>query len=513
MFRYPSLPAGVDQINIDAQVRNPGGNIDLTEINIRPFSFRLANNPFSLTADIKTPVSDPDFTAEAKGVLNLGMIKQVYPLDDMELNGTIRADMKMGGRLSYIEKEQYDRFSASGTIALSDMKLKMKEIPDVEIRQSLFTFTPKYLQLSETTVVIGKNDLTADSRFENYMGYALKGTTLKGTLNVRSNHLNLNDFMTASTDSTTQTAQAASPDEAASLIEVPRNIDFQMDANLKEVLFDKMAFTNMNGKLVVKDGKVDMKNLSMNTMGGKAIMNGYYSTADFKKPEMNAGFRLEGLSFAQAYKELNMVQQMAPIFENLKGNFSGNMHVQTLLDNRMEPVMDTMQGNGSLSTKDLSLSGVKVIDQIADAVKKPELKEMKVKDMTLDFTIKEGRVSTEPFDIKLGDYVMNLSGSTGLDQTIDYSGKIKLPASAGDIAKLTTLDLKIGGTFSSPKVSLDTKSMTNQAVEAVTDKAISEIGKKLGLDSATTANKDSVKEKVKEKAVEKALDFLKKKIK
>ena len=441
------------------------------------------------------------------------MIKQVYPLDDMELNGTIRADMKMGGRLSYIEKEQYDRFSASGTIALSDMKLKMKEIPDVEIRQSLFTFTPKYLQLSETTVVIGKNDLTADSRFENYMGYALKGTTLKGTLNVRSNHLNLNDFMTASTDTTTQTAQAVSPDEAASLIEVPRNIDFQMDANLKEVLFDKMAFTNMNGKLVVKDGKVDMKNLSMNTMGGKVIMNGYYSTADLKKPEMNAGFRLEGLSFAQAYKELNMVQQMAPIFENLKGNFSGNMHVQTLLDNRMEPVMDTMQGNGSLSTKDLSLSGVKVIDQIADAVKKPELKEMKVKDMTLDFTIKEGRVSTEPFDIKLGDYVMNLSGSTGLDQTIDYSGKIKLPASAGDIAKLTTLDLKIGGTFSSPKVSLDTKSMTNQAVEAVTDKAISEIGKKLGLDSATTANKDSVKEKVKEKAVEKALDFLKKKIK
>ena len=49
-------------------------------------------------------------------------------------------------------------------------------------------------------------------------------------------------------------------------MEVPRNIDFQMDANLKQVLFDKMSFNNMNGKLVVKDGKVDMKNLSMNTI-------------------------------------------------------------------------------------------------------------------------------------------------------------------------------------------------------------------------------------------------------
>ena len=511
MFRYPSLPAGVDQINIHAEVKNPGGAIDLTTVNIQPFSFRLAGNPFSLTADVKTPVSDPDFRAEAKGVLNLGMIKQVYPLDDMELNGTINADMQIAGRLSYIEKEQYDRVQASGTIGLTGMKLKMKDMPDVDIHKSLFTFTPKYLQLSETTVNIGKNDLTADSRFENYLGYVLKGTTLKGTLNIRSNHLNLNDFMTTTADSTAQAE--TTPEATASIIEVPRNIDFQMDANLKEVLFDKMAFTDMNGKLIVKDSKVDMKNLSMNTMGGNVVMNGYYSTTDVEKPEMNAGFKLNALSFAQVYKELDMVQQLAPIFENLKGNFSGSMKVQTVLDTSMSPVLETMQGNGSLSTKDLSLSGVKVIDQIAEAVKKPDLKDMKVKDMTLNFTIENGRVATQPFDIKLGDYVMNLSGSTGLDQTIDYSGKIKLPASAGDLAKLTTLDLKIGGSFTSPKVSIDTKSMANQAVEAVADKAVSELGKKLGLDSAATGNKEELKEAVKEKAAEKALDFLKKKLK
>ena len=35
-----------------------------------------------------------------------------------------------------------------------------------------------------------------------------------------------------------------------------------------------------------------------------------------------------------------------------------------------------------------------------------------------------------------------------------------------------TLDLRIGGSFTSPKVSVDTKSMANQAVEAVADEAI-----------------------------------------
>ena len=55
--------------------------------------------------------------------------------------------------------------------------------------------------------------------------------------------------------------------------------------------------------------------------------------------------------------------------------------------------------------------------------------------------------------------------------------------------------------------------MVNQAVQSVADKALDKVGEKLGLDSATTANKDSLTKKVKEKATEKALDFLKKKLK
>ncbi len=521
MFHYPSLPAGVDQINVSANVKNPGGNIDLTTIDIRPFSFRLAGNPFSVNASIKTPVSDPDIKAEAKGVLDLGMIKKVYPLDSIQLNGVVNANMKLATLLSSIEKEQYDKVQASGTIGLTGMKLKMKDMPDVDIKKSLLTFTPKFLQLSETTVNVGKNDFTVDSRLENYLGYALKNTILKGTLNLQSNYLNLNDFMGttsaaggASTVTSAATANGSpGTPNVTGIFEVPKNIDFQMDANLKKVLFDKMVFETMKGKITVKDSKVDMSNLSMNTMGGSVVMNGFYSTANIKKPVMNAGFKMSDVSFAQAYKELDMVRKLAPVFENLKGTFSGNLKVQTDLDQTMSPVFNTMQGNGELSTHNISLSGIKAIDMIAEAVKKPAMKDMKVKDLNIDFTIKDGRVSTKPFDIKWGDYVMNLSGTTGLDQTIDYAGKVKLPSSLGSYANLSTVDLKIGGTFTSPKVSLDTKSMANQAAKAVESQALSKLGKKLGLDSVASANKDSIKKKVTEKAVDKALDFLKKKIK
>lgn len=496
MFRYPSLPAGVEKINISALVRNAGGPLDATEISVAPFDFVLAGNPFSLNVTVKTPVSDPDFHLTARGKLDLGKVKEVYPLDDMQLNGLVQADLELGGRLSMVEKEQFEQMQAKGSLRLNQMKLVLKDMPPVDIQQSVFTFSPRYLQLSETTVNIGKNDLTLDSRFENYLGYALKGSTLKGTLNVSSNHLNLNDFMSA--DTTAAVAEVPADTAAMGVIRVPENIDFQMQAAFRELLFDKMTLTDGKGTLLVRNGTVDMRNLSFNTMGGSVTMNGAYAAPQKKQPELNAAFDMRNISFAQAYQDLGLVQQLAPIFAGLKGNFSGNLQIDTPLDATMSPVMSAVQGKGALSTKDLSLSGVKFIDQVADIVKKPSLKEIKVKDLNIDFEIKDGRVTTKPFDLKLGDYNMNLSGSTGLDQTIDYTGKITMPAD-GIVSKLGTVDMTIGGTFTSPKVGIDMASLARNAAE----QALKGLGEKLGNDSKGSEKKKSV--------INKALDLFKKK--
>ena len=515
MFRYPALPAGVDKINVEASVKNPGGSLDATTVNVNPFKFTLAGNAFGMTADVKTPISDPAFNITAQGKLDLGKIKDVYPLEDMQLNGVVDADMSISGCLSYIQKELYDRMQAAGKINLSDMKLQMKDIPDVNIKKSTFSFTPRYLELSETTVNIGENDLTFDSRFENYMGYALKGTTLKGTLNISSNKFNLNDFM--SSDSTAaaeaESAESAVADTASTgVIQIPDNIDFRMQVKIKEVLMNKMSFKNINGLLIVKDSKADMQNLSLNTMDGTVVVNGSYATPKNSAPRFDAGFSLNNIGFAAAYRDLDMVQKLAPIFNSLKGDFSGNVKINTELDASMSPVISTLNGSGSLSTKDISLSGVKAIDMVADIVNKPSLKQAKVKDMKIDFTIADGRINTKPFDIKLEDYTMNLSGSTGLDQTIDYKGKITIPASAGKISEFGTVDMNIGGTFTSPKVSIDMASLAKQAA----NKAIEKVGEKvldkiLGGSTSSDSTSTDAKKDVKEQVINKALDLFKKK--
>ena len=522
MFRYPSLPAGVDGINIAAMVKNPGGSLDATTVVVNPFNFTLAGNPFSMTADVKTPISDPDFKASAKGKLDLGKIKDVYPLEDMNLNGVVNADMSLSGRLSYIEKEQFDKVEAVGSINLCDMKLQMESMPDVDIERSTFSFSPRYVELSQTTINVGDNDLTLDSRFENYLGFLLKGTTLKGTLNVSSNHINLNDFMGEESDEQPAEDSAPEQEQTASTtggIRVPDNIDFRAQVNMKQVLLDKMNFADIKGLLVIKDSKVDMQNLSLNTMGGSVVANGSYATPVGAPARLDAGFALNNIAFADAYRDLDMVQQLAPIFAGLTGNFSGGIKVNTLLDDELSPVLPSLNASGSLSTKDLSLGDVKFINMVADIVKKPSLKDTRVKDLAIDFTVKDGRVNTKPFALKMGDYVMNLSGSTGLDQSIDYRGTITLPASAGAVSKLGTVDMTIGGTFTSPKVGIDLESLAKQAAQQAAKSALSSLGEKLGVsgganktesaDSTATAPATNAEKAA--NAIGKALDLFKKK--
>ena len=519
-FHYPSMPAGIDAINTVIAVKNPGGNMDATTIDIQPFNFVMAGHSFGVTAQLKNPISDLDFRMTAKGKLDLGKVKEVYPMENMTLNGRVDADMRLSGKLSAIEKEQYDQILAEGKLTLNDMALQLTDLPKIDIKHSTFNFSPRYLKLSETTINIGKNDLTFDSQFENYLAYAFQGKTLKGTLNVSSNYLNLNDFLptevadslqiteTATTKDTTdhedntQTEKPAATQEAASVgLHIPGNIDFRMQTNLKQVLLNKMKFDDINGLLIVKDEKVDMKNLSMKAMGGKVVANGAYATPSKQPASMNGSFALQELNFAQTYTELDVVKQLAPIFAGLKGSYSGNIQIDALLNEQLAVEMESIQGKGSLSTKDLSLSGVKFIDQVATIVNKPSLKNIEVQNLKLDFTIDKGRVTTDPFDLKLGDYTMNLSGSTGLDQTIDYRGKITIPVSSKGKKRMGTVDMLIKGTFDSPKVSIDMASLAKNIAGQLFDS--------LTGDDKTSAEGDSLKPK-KKNIFDKARDLFKK---
>ena len=89
-----------------------------------------------------------------------------------------------------------------------------------------------------------------------------------------------------------------------------------------------------------------------------------------------------------------------------------------------------------------------------------------------------------------------------------------MPASAGAVSKLGTVDMTIGGTFTSPKVGIDMESLAKQAAK----QALSDLGQKLvgskkseAADSTSTATTPTDKQAKAAETVGKVLDLFKKK--
>ena len=471
-FQYASLPKAVTDINLEARIANPGGVMDRTEIDLSKFGLQMAGNSLAATFYATNLASDPTFRATADGKIDLGAVKEVYPLEKgIELEGVITADVQLSGRMSDIEKNRYESLGAKGTFVLEQLGLTLENLPPIQIRRAAATIT----------LTVGRSDLSANGQLSGYLGYLLRGEELSGRLYVKSELLDLNEIMAALPGSESDDAAAEeevaeevaeAADTTASALEIPRNLRLSLNTDLKKVLFQKMTIENITGEMSMADGTLSLDGLRLGIFGGKASASGSYSTAsDPKRPALKLKADFANASFQRTFEELEMVKQLVPIFEKTGGNYSLSLDLATALDAAMSPDLATLNASGEIRSENINIQNIKAFEAMADALGNDKLRKIEAKDVKIRFEIRDGRVNTSPFDLKIGDVNVNLSGSTGLDQTIDYQAKVAIPG--GGV--LQNVAVNIGGTFTSPKITLGVKEAVQEAVTNVVNEQIQKL--------------------------------------
>ena len=486
-FKYASLPKAVTGITIDARAANPGGTADATTVDVPTFALTMAGNALRGSFSAATPMSDLRFKAAAAGKVDLGAVKEVYPLgDSIALAGVVTADMQASGRMSDIERERYEAIAASGRLTVEGVMAALAGLPEVKVRRAAMSVSPAALTLSELGVTVGRSDIEASGTLSNYIGYLLRDQTLRGRLDVRSSLLDLNELLGDASEASADTGAAAAPADTAAMraVVVPQNLDLALGASLKKILFQKMVLDDFTGSLTVAKGTVSMNRLAMNAFGGRMSASGSYSTAaDAQRPALKLKAEIADASFSTTFDQLDVVRRMVPLFEKTGGDYSMSLDLATRLTQTMNPDYATLQADGAIRSKNIRVQNIAVFDQLAAALKNDALRRIEAKDVDIRFTIRDGRIATQPFDLSVGGISLNLSGSTGLDQTIDYTARVTLPeGSAGGI--LTAVDVGIGGSFSSPKITLDVKNAVKDAVSNAS-------GEKLGLSVGSSEGKSA----------------------
>ena len=384
MFKYPSLPSAVNNVNVEIHVTNPDGVTDHTVIDLKKMHVELGSDPFDARLHVTTPVSDANIDGAVTGTVNLANIKNFIPQESgTELNGIVKADVSMKGRYSSIEKKQYQDFNAAGTISLSNMSYKTSDYPEITISNLLLTFNPKNVTLNQLEAKMGKSDFNASGSIDNLLGYYFKDELLKGNFTLNSSLLDLNELMSGS-------ATTASPPDTAKLtvLEIPSNIDFTMNSAVGKIFYDNLILQNLKGTVQIHDQTVDLSNLFFNMLNGSVDMSGTYATKNPKKPTFDFNFGLNNFDIQQSFKTFNTVKKMAPIAEQCSGSYSSTIKMNGLLDEHMQPVMNTLTGYGKLTSKNIQINNFEPLNELASALKMDQYKKLDVQDVNLSFAFK-----------------------------------------------------------------------------------------------------------------------------
>lgn len=498
MFKYPDLPKSVTDVNISTKIWFDGVNMDNTSVNVDRFALNLGGNPFSMRMRVATPISDMQVDGNITGKIDFATLSDVIPMDSTYMEGLLESNLDFGGKLSFIEKEQYERFKADGLLKLSRFKFKSPDIPaEVKLNEVTLNFTPQYVNLANFDMSIASSDIRMNGRLENFIPYVFKDETLTGNLNVNSNLLDVNELLTGESAPEEEVTDTT----ALSVIELPRNINFSTRVDMKKIVYDKLNIENLAGNVALSGGVADLKNLSMNMLQGDVRMSGTYDPRDVKAPVVNFDFDMRNIDIPTAFKSFTTLQKMAPAVKDMTGNVSTQFKFTSMLDTTMMPVLNSINAYGKLQSKSIGVSNSKAFAKLADFLKKDEFRNPSLKDVNVSFSIKNGRIYIEPFDTKIAEAKMNFGGDMGIDQSLNFRAKVSVPSSyLGGVANLAndllgkygaklpqTIDvnLKILGTSSKPDIQLDSGGGSAESSSSIKETA-----------------KEAVKEKVDEAKVE-----------
>ncbi|MEQ9423246.1 MAG: AsmA-like C-terminal region-containing protein [Cyclobacteriaceae bacterium] len=530
---YAEYPIPIEQLTIDSELDVPSADLTTGSFNLNKFSMLVDGEKMEATLAFKN-FEDYQWDFGMNGNVDLAKLMKLMPMDSMELEGKITAALQTKGKMSDLEAERYDQLPTNGSLGISDFKFSSPDLPQgFGIKKSEMTFDPSTIALKSFDATLGKSDMQMNGSLSNYLAYALnENEIIKGTLNFNSGTFDLNEWMTeeevVEEDTTT-----------LSVIEVPTNIDFVLASNIGQVLYDNMAIKDMKGNIIVRDGSVRMEGVNMNLLNGSVSMNGFYTTAGVDHPTFDFDLKVSKLSIPESFKTFSTIQTLAPMAEKMIGNFSTDFKIGGALGDDMMPLYDHLFGAGLVEIAEAAYKGdMKVLSAVSSVTKLGAVSnaanndgQIKLKDVLMQAEIKNGRVHLKPFDLEVGGYKTTVSGSNGVDGSLDYVMKMDVPT--GQLAGVANnllasftggqsvvgekirLNLGVTGNYEDPKVKIlstenasgsSPKQAVKQSIRAEVDKQKAEAEAKI---QQEIADQKAAAEEEAKKQLEKAKEEVK----
>jgi len=194
-FKYQDLPESVQDIQVSAQITKPEGDLNLLKVNVEKAHASIKNNPVDLRLLLSELMTDPNIDASFSGTIDFASLKQAIPVDSLDITGILKAKMQLAGRMSSIEKQEYEKFQSNGEATIQNFRIESNQLTKpVEISHGQIKANTKQINIEKFDGKIGQSDFSLRGEVSNYLAYAFKNGVLKGDFNLKSDFMNFSEL-------------------------------------------------------------------------------------------------------------------------------------------------------------------------------------------------------------------------------------------------------------------------------------------------------------------------------
>lgn len=439
--RYPGT---LHDFNAAVSITDKSGGYSDLKIVADPFSFIFDGNPFSFVAKMED-FDNLKYDISSQGDLNLDNLYKLFALEGITLKGEIIPDIKLKGNQKDAKAGRYNKLENSGTIEFRNFEFMSDQYPSpFVIPQGRIVVDRDKAWLKDTKVRYRENLIRLDGYASNFMGYYFEGGDLLGTLSVRSESFNLDDFrfLMEGEDDTTVV-------ESTGVVMLPDNLNLALNADIKEVLFSGTKIQNIKGGVRLDKSAVTLTNTTLALAGAKFALDASYKPISQQKATFTMNVNGDSFDVQRAYKEIPMFREMMSTAESIYGKISLKYSVSGDLDSEMSPLYPSIKGGGYIKLEDVKVKGLKVLGEISKATGRDSINNPQLKGVIIKSHIKNNIITIERTKMKVMGFRPRFEGQTSFDGKLNIRFRLGLPPLG-----IIGIPVTVTGTLDNPQIHL-----------------------------------------------------------
>lgn len=347
-----------------------------------------------------------------------------------------RMAMNVAGIKMKADKLNDSLWMPKGIVGFNRLRFRTPEF-GLPIRMSKTAVTvdgPK-ITLKNASVRIGRSNMTATGDMMGVYRAMTKGEKLTAHLSLTSDLIDCNQLINSLSfpEDTTEVLTDSVPSEMK-LFVIPRNIDFELQTDLKKVIFEKMLFENVHGAVDIKNQAIHLEDLSMRALDAdmKAVM--VYKAGSPRGGYAGFDFKIRNINIAKLVDFVPALDTIVPMLRSFKGRVMFDVAADARLDSAMNIRIPTLRSAIHIKGDSLVLMDGETFAEISKMLMFKNKKENVFDSISVNVTVHDGNVTVYPFLVEIDRYKAAVGGEQGLDMNFNYHISIlksPLPFKAG----------------------------------------------------------------------------------